>query len=96
MSLNQHHVPATKRYLYGMKGIVVYARSHPSHASCLDEASVSAWPPIKSLFAIGAADGDGDAEFTAFYETVPDQICRQYCGCLTRRQLGTQRVTPWL
>jgi hypothetical protein len=88
MSLNQYLVPAEKRSLYGMKGIVVYASSHPLHASCLKDPPMSTWAPIKSLFAIGAGNGDCDAEFTAFYETVHDQIVASILATLPNANWG--------
>lgn len=72
MSLHQCHVLQEDRYLYGMKGMAVYASGHPSDPSCLANPLMSTWTPIKNLFAIGASDLD--AKFTAFYETIHDNI----------------------
>jgi hypothetical protein len=86
MSLNRYHVLPKHRHLYGMKGIVVYASSHPSDPSCLADPLMSTWAPIKNLFAIGASDLD--AEFTAVYESIHDSIVSSILATLSDSDWG--------
>ena len=67
MSTNQqqYRVPQEDRCLYGMRGLVVYASSHPSDPSCISTIP-STYPPHKSLFALGATDLE--YEFAAVFE----------------------------
>jgi hypothetical protein len=67
-SNNNHHeylVRQEERSLYGMRGLEVYASSHPSDPSCLCQRP-STYTPRKNIFAIGATDVD--LKFAAIYE----------------------------
>jgi hypothetical protein len=86
MSFSQYRVPEDSRYCYGMRDIVVYASSHPEDASCLADPLMSTWTPVKRLVAIGASDGD--AEFTAFYESIQDEIVSSILATLPDANWG--------
>jgi hypothetical protein len=68
MSSNSHRqylVLQEDRSSYGMRGLVVFASSHPSDPSCLYKYP-STYAPHKNIFAIGATDLEH--EFAAIFE----------------------------
>jgi hypothetical protein len=52
---HKYLVPEDYRHLYGMKGLVVFASSHPLDPACLCDFP-STYTPQKAIFALGETD----------------------------------------
>ena len=75
MSSNNHHeylVEQDYRHLYGMRGLEVYASSHPADPSCLCDKSTT-FTPHKCIFPIGTTDLEREFA-TVFEEKFQDSI----------------------